>query len=81
MALTSLVKQLRINAMRLFHHLASASLTIYGHLGRTVWSQQQEERQDALQVDLNNGTFQNGIYLVSVVSQGEMLTKRLVIAK
>ena len=60
---------------------ASASLTIYDHLGRTVFSQQLEEGQTALQLDLNNGTFQNDIYLVSVVSQGEMLTKRLVITK
>jgi Secretion system C-terminal sorting domain/Thrombospondin type 3 repeat len=60
---------------------ASGSLTIFDHLGRTVWSQQLEEGHVALQLDLDNGTFQNGIYLVSVVSQGEMLTKRLVIAK
>lgn len=56
-------------------------LTIYDHLGRTVWSQQVEDEHDALQLDLNNGIFNNGIYLVSVISQGERLTKRLVIAK
>ncbi len=60
---------------------ASASLTIYDHLGRIVLSQQLDEGQDVLQLDLTNGTFQNGIYIVTVISQGERMTKRLVITK
>lgn len=60
---------------------ASAILTIYDNLGRIVLSQQLDEGQDALQLDLNDGTFQNGIYIVTVISQGERMTKRLVITR
>lgn len=58
-----------------------ASLTIFDLMGRTVWVQQVEEGELVLQVDLTDVAFQNGIYLVSVISQGERMTKRLVITK
>ena len=59
----------------------TASVAISDQLGRRVWAQQMEEGQHALQLDLSNNVFENGIYLVSVISQGERVTKRLVVAK
>ncbi|MEZ4953197.1 MAG: MopE-related protein [Saprospiraceae bacterium] len=55
-------------------------LMVTDQLGRTVWSQQLEDAH-RVQLDLSNGDFQNGIYHVTVISDGERMTKRLVVAK
>lgn len=58
----------------------TAKLMVTDQLGRTVWSQQVEDTRQ-VQLDLSNGDFQNGIYHVTVISDGERMTKRLVVAK
>jgi hypothetical protein len=65
------------------HGLKGAgSLSITDHLGRVIWSQQVEEGQDALELSLENSAFENGIYLVSLISEdGERVTKPLVVVK
>lgn len=59
----------------------NVSVTILDHLGRTVYATQLEQGTNSLQLDLGKNTYRNGIYLVSVVANGESLTKRLVIAR
>lgn len=56
-------------------------LTIYDHLGRAVWTQQLDKEAHLLRLNLNELAFPEGVYHVSVVAQGETMTKRLVIAK
>ncbi len=64
------------------HGLESdATCNIFDLLGRMVWVQQLEKGEHSLKLDLNNEFFKNGIYNISVFSQGERMTKRLVIAK
>ena len=60
----------------------AATLKFFDQFGHTVWTQQPEEQQHAVQLDLNGNTFQNGIYLVSIqIAYGEWITKRMVAAK
>lgn len=58
----------------------TVELMVTDQLGRTVWSQQLDDAHQ-VQLDLSNGNFQNGIYLVSVISNGERTTQRLVVTK
>jgi PKD repeat protein len=59
----------------------AASLTIYDHLGRSMWKKQLEAGQHTVQLDLAKTAFQNGMYFVSLASQGERITKHLVVVK
>ena len=60
----------------------TAALKVFDQFGRTVWTQQLEERQHTVQLDLDGNTFQNGVYLVSIqTTQGEWITKRLMVVK
>ena len=65
------------------HGLESeANLTIFDQFGRTVWSQQLAEGQHALNIDLDEVQFMNGIYFVHAVStDGQRIAQRLVVAK
>ncbi len=57
-------------------------LTIFDQFGKTIWSQQLEEGQHALSLDLTDGHFVNGIYFVHAISNdGHRIARRLVIAK
>jgi type IX secretion system substrate protein len=58
-----------------------ATLTIFDQLGRTVLVQRLAEGQTSLTLDLKDGLFRNGIYMVSAVTDGQRLTKRLVVAR
>lgn len=67
--------------IRLFGMESEANVTVFDQLGRMVWTQKVEEGQDALQLDFSDSNFQNGVYLISVVSNGEQMTERLLITK
>ncbi|MEO1262135.1 MAG: MopE-related protein [Bacteroidota bacterium] len=58
-----------------------AKLQIVDMLGRTVFIQHLENGIDRITIDLNNGLFENGLYLVTVLEEGEMITEQLVIKK
>jgi hypothetical protein len=45
-------------------------------LGRTVLVQRLAEGRNSLTLNLNEGLFKNGIYMVSAVTDGQRLTKR-----
>ncbi|MCB0550270.1 MAG: BspA family leucine-rich repeat surface protein [Lewinellaceae bacterium] len=66
-------------------HLAGlegeASLEIYDQLGRLVWAKPLSYTGQDIQIDLNDESFRNGNYLVSVIVNGERLTHRMVIVK
>ena len=58
------------------------TLTIFDELGRTVLVQRLAEGQNSVTLDLNDGLFRNGIYLVSaVMADDQRLTQRLVVAR
>lgn len=59
----------------------TALVSIVDQLGRTVWEQSIETEQTNLQVNLGADRFDSGLYLVTVRSDGSMLTKRLILTK
>ncbi len=61
------------------HTTPAATLRIIDLLGRVVFERVLEEGTDRLTIDLNNGQFENGLYLVSLFENGEMTTKQLVV--
>ncbi len=64
----------------IFERLSSiATLRIMDMFGRTVFEKEMEEGVDRLSIDLNNGQFENGMYLISLSEEGETTTKQLVI--
>ena len=58
-----------------------AKVRIYDAMGRLVFEQNIEFDQIELQVDLSNSLFQNGLYMIDVISNDTKMTKRLVISK
>ncbi|MEM9339618.1 MAG: T9SS type A sorting domain-containing protein [Bacteroidota bacterium] len=54
---------------------------VYDPLGRVVMTQPLAAGQQELLLDISDARFRNGMYLISVISQGERLTKKLVITK
>ncbi len=58
-----------------------STLTMTDQFGRIVWSQQVAETQHALQIDIKGENLPVGLYHISVLSQGERITKRLIIIK
>ncbi len=69
------------NSVTLVFERASlnAKVQVRDLLGRTIFEQELVEGIDRLKIDLDNGRFGNGIYLVSLYENGEMLTKQLVV--
>lgn len=62
------------------HDLESAAvLTISNQLGQVVWTERMEEGQFETEIYLREDRFNNGIYLVSIVSKSEIITQLLVI--
>jgi len=57
------------------------TLTLYDQLGRKVLIQRLAEGQDSFNLRLAAGLFQNGIYMVSAVTDGKRVTRRLVVAR
>ena len=67
--------------VRLHGLQSAATLTIHDQMGRLVWTGQASEGTSNLVVDLNDTVFGNGFYSVTVKSNDEILTRRLVIVK
>lgn len=59
----------------------TALVSVIDQLGRTVWEQTIETEQTNLQIDLGADRFDSGLYLVTVRSDGSMVTKRLILTK
>lgn len=60
---------------------SAETVLIFDAMGRLVWELVLQEGQNSLQADLSGNAFQNGLYVVSVISKDERVTKRLVISK
>lgn len=60
---------------------AVSELVIYDQLGRAIWTVQLQKGQHSTTISLDDKPFDNGIYLISAVSKGEVITQRLVITK
>ena len=58
-----------------------ANLQIVDMLGRVVFTQDLEKGIDRTTIDLNNGLFESGIYMVTISEGGEMMTKQLMVRK
>lgn len=59
-----------------------AKLEIFDQLGRVAWSGKIEAGQlQSLQIDLAEGQFDNGVYLVTLTTNYEKMTERVVISK
>lgn len=59
---------------------AEASVMIFDAMGRLVWQQKIEEGQTELRTQLDS-KFEDGLYVVSLISNQKQLVKRLVISK
>jgi len=55
--------------------------TIFDATGRQVWQQQLEPEQTQVTVDLSDARFSAGLYMVTVASDGTVLTKRVVLQR
>lgn len=60
---------------------AKAVLTITDQLGKTIWTMPLSEDQLEVNLDLSDGRFGNGVYQVSIRTEKQLLTKRLIITK
>jgi hypothetical protein len=60
---------------------AESVIAIYDQLGRLMMSQTVGEGQDVIQINLPENKFQNGNYVVRVVSGETTLTKNLMIIR
>lgn len=58
-----------------------AVLTIYDPLGKTVWTGSLSEDQTEINLDLSDGRFGTGVYQVSIRTEDQLLTRRLIITK
>ncbi|MEO1259009.1 MAG: GEVED domain-containing protein [Bacteroidota bacterium] len=59
----------------------AGEIKITDQMGRTVKSIQPNKGTSLVTLDLSNGAFNNGLYFVNLISNGERLTKRLVVVK
>ncbi|MCB0642495.1 MAG: RICIN domain-containing protein, partial [Phaeodactylibacter sp.] len=58
----------------------AVAITIQDHIGRVVWQQQYPSLPSlTITIDLSSGRFAAGLYMVSVVTDEEMLSKRLIV--
>ncbi|TNE57954.1 MAG: T9SS type A sorting domain-containing protein [Bacteroidetes bacterium] len=58
-----------------------AHLYIHDQLGRMVWNQAVSVEEGSFNLPLQDYRFGNGVYLVTLVSNGDRITRRLVISK
>ncbi len=59
----------------------TATLRIMDVLGRVVFEQELGEGADRVSIDLAGGSFENGLYIVSLIENGEVTTKQLVVQR
>lgn len=72
------VDQVNLNVFGL---KTAALVSVVDQLGRTVWEQRIQPEQANLLIRLDAAQFDSGLYLVTVRSDGSMVTKRLVLTK
>ncbi|MBC7775865.1 MAG: T9SS type A sorting domain-containing protein [Phycisphaerae bacterium] len=58
-----------------------AMLTITDQLGKLIWTTALAKDQTEITLDLSDGRFSSGVYFVSVRTENQMLTQRLIITK
>jgi hypothetical protein len=67
--------------IHLHGHEAGAHLYIRDQLGRLVWNQSLDAAESIFNISLERNRFADGIYSVSILNNGENITKRLVVVK
>ncbi len=60
---------------------STATLRVMDLLGRTVYEQELGEGVERVRIDLDQNRFGNGLYIVSFIENGEMMTKQLVVQR
>lgn len=68
-------------SIHLHGHAAGTHLYIRDELGRLVWNQPLGAEESMFNISLEGNRFANGIYYVSILTNGETITQRLVVAK
>ncbi|MFC1732465.1 T9SS type A sorting domain-containing protein [candidate division KSB1 bacterium] len=58
-----------------------ASLTIVDQLGKLVWKEELPEGQSKTSVKLDDTNFKNGVYYVTLISNGQVMNKMLIITE
>ena len=59
----------------------TAKVIVHDNLGRSLLTTSLEAGNTSLTLDVSSNSFSNGIYLVSIVLDEKVMTKRLVITK
>jgi hypothetical protein len=67
--------------IHLHGHSKDAYLYIHDQLGRMVWNQAVSEEESSFNLSLQDHRFGNGMYLVTLVSNGDRITRRLIVSK
>ncbi|MBK7427322.1 MAG: thrombospondin type 3 repeat-containing protein [Saprospiraceae bacterium] len=67
--------------IHLHGHETGAHLYLHDQLGRLVWNQELDASESMFRISLEGNGFSNGIYYISILNNGENITKRLVVAK
>jgi hypothetical protein len=67
--------------VHLHGHSAGAHLYIRDQLGRLVYNQPVDAADSHFDISLADGRFAAGTYFVTILSDGEMITRRLVVVK
>lgn len=68
-------------AARISHRDGAAHLYIHDLLGRMVWNQAVSEEESSFNLPLQDYRFDNGVYLVTLVSNGDRVKRRLVVSR
>ncbi len=61
--------------------LINAQIIIYDNLGRVVFQRNLEQDETTLELNLSDNIYKSGVYIVSMISEGQSIAKRLVITK
>ena len=67
--------------VHLHGHEAGAHLYIRDQLGRLVWNQPLDAAESMFNISLEGNRFISGVYYVTVLNNGENITRRLVVLK
>ncbi len=67
--------------IHLHGHEAGAHLYMRDQLGRLVWNQPLNAEESMFNISLEGNRFANGIYFVSILNNGESITRRLMVQK
>ena len=67
--------------IHLHGHTGGAHLYVRDQLGRLLWNQPLNRFDSEFIIQLNDSRFVSGTYYVSVLTNGEMITRQLVVVK